>query len=162
MALAKLQLPPVRAGYTVKDGAAALAVALDGGRSRLRADVLGASRTVSVTWAVSAFGYRYLRAFLRSSITEGSEPFLLDLVLDEGQLTEHEVLIVPGSLSFDGSNACSVYRVSATIEAVPSAVDADYDGSVIELWEAYGVDAPLVLADIEPLANIYMPDTIGP
>lgn len=160
MALPKLTARPTQAGYTVQDGASVLAVSLDGGASRMRRDVLGAVSTVTVQWTADGLLYRYLRAFFRSAIASGADPFLIDLVLDEAGVTEHVARVQPGSWKLS-SAAYGGYVVQATLEVVPLPIDGDYDAAVLLLYDLYGDETGYLMLDLERLVNVSMPDALA-
>jgi hypothetical protein len=112
--LPKLYLTPDSNSYGVKDGKEVISVQLDGGASRFRRDVVGASSTISVKWTVDADGYRTLRDFYES-IGNGAEPFLIDLIWEDADLTEHEAHIIPGTFKLDSQEG-RTYVVSADLE----------------------------------------------
>lgn len=140
MSLRKLYLTPDQSGYSVADGADTLSVKLDGGLSRYRKDVLGAASSVGVQWTVGPTDYAYLRSFYRTAVARGTEPFLVDLILDDPLPTEHEAYFEVGSMKLSGVRGFT-YTVQASLEVKPVAADAEFDVALVEVYEAYGPGA---------------------
>lgn len=115
MPLPVLLLPPDQNSYTVKDGHTVIATALDGGASRQRADIQNASFLIGVQWTLSAFNFTYLKAFYRSAVNFGADPFNLDLYADSGAIQTYVVRFVPDSLALQ-SQAGLTFVVVAQLE----------------------------------------------
>lgn len=157
MPLPKLNLTPAQDGYAVADADdQVLRAKVSAGPSRTRLDMLGAPSDVAVTFHLTDAEYQYWRAFFRSTIGYGSLPFLMDLLLDQPDLTEHEVKIVPGSTRLSGQRGL-LYVVQARLEVKPSMEDADLDEAIAMLFAEYGDDAPNILALLEKLVNVDLP-----
>ena len=133
MALTKFTIAPNQAGYTAKDGKETLYVKLDGGAGRFRSDVLNSASMVNVQWTFNKEEYRYFRAFYNSVTQSGALPFLIDLILDSDELTEHEARFMPDSISVGNIVATQNFTVSAMLEVTPIVQDAEY---VISLFVA--------------------------
>lgn len=90
-----LGVTPSRISYLIssQDG---LGVDHAGPRSRLRRGYSNARRARCV-WHLSPIGYQYMRAFFRTGLKEGSEPFIVKMVFEEDTLTLHRAVLVPGS-----------------------------------------------------------------
>jgi hypothetical protein len=114
----KLIIPPDNSSYNVTDGDSVVSVKLDGGASRYRSDKLGASSTVDVTWIVDKAGFEYLRAFYRGVTVSGALPFMIDLILDSSNVTEHKSYFKQGTFKLVDQKGLS-YTVIALIEAEP-------------------------------------------
>lgn len=157
----KLTIPPNKEGYSVTGGTEVIGVQLDGGASRYRRDVIGATSRVSVQWSLSQGAYDYMRAFYRTATVNGSAPFLVDLLMDEPQLTEHTVYFVPGSMKLSGVAGLTHY-VSAELEVYPKPRDEEYDIALLMLYTEYGDNvAQFVLNQLEQLANVDLPGALG-
>jgi len=157
MPLPKLNLTPAQDGYSVTDpDDAVLRAKVSAGPSRTRLDMLGATSTVAVAFHLTDAEYQYWRAFFRGVIGYGSQPFLMDLLMDQPDVTEHEVKIVPGSTRLTGQRGL-LYVVVATLEVKPNTEDADMDAAIAMLYAEYGEDAPNILADLEKLVNVDLP-----
>jgi hypothetical protein len=150
----KLSLPPTQASYKVTDGDEVIANKLDGGASRYRRDILGSTSIVVVQWNCHVYELNYIRAFFRSITKHGSEPFLVDLVLNSVNLTEHTAYFIPGTMQLTclgGPN----YAVSAQLEVVPDEADAAYDEAYVGLWNSFGeAGIGAGLLSLEHLVNI--------
>jgi hypothetical protein len=162
MALTKLVIPPNQSGYTVTDGKETLAANLDGGAGRYRRDILNANSLVSVQWTLNQSEYRYIRAFYNGTTVSGSEPFLIDLILDQAELTEHEAYFVPDSMTLTQVVATQSYMVSAQLEVKPDTQDIDGDAALVMLYNEYGSfeAADEVLNQLEILTNVDLPGSL--
>ncbi len=158
MALTKLTIPPDQSGYSVTDGNEVISVKLDGGASRFRRDVLNAASRVTVQWSVTPDNFRYLRAFYRSVTAQGSTPFLIDLLLDEPELTEHQAYFIPGTMRLQSQRGLQ-YVVAAELEVAPDLPDSEYDAILVTLYNEYGgsEQALLMLNQLEQLTNVDLP-----
>lgn len=162
MALTKFIIPPNQSGYSVSDGRETLSAQLDGGASRYRRDILNAARRVNVQWTFNKEEYQYFRAFYNGVTLSGSTPFLIDLFLDDQELTEHTVYFVPESVSLGQVVASQNFTVSAQLEATPTPADADADAALVMLFNEYGSFeiADGVLNQLEQLANVDLPGSL--
>ena len=151
----KFVLAPTQASYSVRDGEATLSVRLDGGASRYRRDVLNANRIVTCEWRLSAGDFQYFRAFYNTETVSGSGGFLIDLIIDDADLTEHEAHFVPNTVQMSVVSG-TTYSVRADLEVQPIARDAVYDASLVDVYEAYGGTeaAQAVLNQLEQLVNV--------
>lgn len=122
MALTKFIYPPDSSSYSVSDGSEVVSVGLSGGAGRYRQDVLGATSTVDCTWVFGPNEYKYFRAFYRALTGKGATPFLIDLILDIPELTEHKVYFIPNSVQLTGQRGAT-YWVSAQLEVYPAEMD---------------------------------------
>ena len=137
MAMQKFVIPPNNSQYSVTDGKEVVATQLDGGAARYRRDIIGATSTVNVAWILGTNDYKYLRSFYRGITGKGATPFLIDLILDEFELTEHKAYFVPGSLQLTQQKGLT-YWVSAQLEVYPNE-DTD-NGSFAYMYNAMGLD----------------------
>lgn len=135
MAISKLIIPPDNSSYTVADGKEVVSTVLDGGAARYRRDILGATSTVSVTWILGRDEYKYLRSFYRGVTQKGALPFLIDLVLDSFELTEHKAYFLPGSMQLTGQKGLT-HWVSAQLEVYPKE-DID-NGDFASVYSEFG------------------------
>ena len=151
----KFVIAPTQASYSVRDGETTLSVKLDGGASRYRRDVLNANRIVTCEWRLSAGDFQYFRAFYNTETVSGSGSFLIDLIIDDADLTEHEAHFVPNTLQMSVVSG-TTYSVRADLEVKPIARDAVYDAGLVEIYEAYGGTeaAQAVLNQLEQLINV--------
>lgn len=158
----KLTLPPDNSGYASTEGVDVLVAKIDGGPARYRRDFIGATSTVNVTWrALSATGYKYLRAFFNTAAARGSVPFLADLILDDGALTEHECYFVPGTFGTQQVQGGVLFDVTAQFEVKPLPVDDAYNQGLIDAYAAFGEDSAEGLALLEQLVNVDLPNALA-
>jgi hypothetical protein len=152
MTLPKLLVTPEESNYTFEDGQEVVRVELEGGAGRYRRDVIGAASLVRCRWLLSQEQYFYLRAFYRSTVLNGSLPFLIDLLLDIPTLTEHTAYFKnePRLNRVQGH----MHQVQADLEVEPVALDSDYYDAVVMLFEE-GVESGL-FATLEELVNVSM------
>lgn len=155
----KIKLTPTQASYSVEYGQTAVDTQFQSGRARYRRDVINPNHTVNVRWIVDPLGLQYLRSFFNTTLKGGSLPFLIDLILDGGDLTEHEAHFIPGTLK-DGEVSGNLSFVTAQLEAVPLPVDDEANDSLVMLYEEYGGDAGTILDLLEKLVNIDFPAAI--
>lgn len=151
MALQKLSVTPTQASYSVNDGREVVSIQLDGGAARYRRDILNANSIVSVNWVLDKTGFNYIRGFYRVTTASGSLPFLIDLIIDEADLTEHEAHFTPNSLKVTGIDG-GRYLVSAELEVKPN-VPSDDNISFIVLFGEYGSDYETLFALDEDIIN---------
>jgi hypothetical protein len=142
----KLRIPPDKKTYTRKPGNTVVSSKLAGGLSRQRADVLGASNEVTVTWTVDTFGYEYLCAFFNTATTHGALPFTADLILDTVVLAEYTCYFVPDTFMLS-EHLGATYIVTATLEVEPIVDNYIRDYSILLM---YGV------ANTEDSMNLYL------
>ena len=135
MAISKLIIPPDNSSYTVADGKEVVSTVLDGGAARYRRDILGATSTLSVTWILGRDEYKYLRSFYRGVTQKGALPFLIDLLLDSFELTEHKAYFLPGSMQLTGQKGLT-HWVSAQLEVYPKE-DTD-NGDFASVYSEFG------------------------
>lgn len=127
--MVKCIVSPTQAGYSMQRGAETLRVELDGGAGRYRLDVSGAPSRVTVQWICSDEEYFYLSALYRSNTISGSEPFTIDLILDQREVQEFTVNWIPNGPSLQAYEYPYCY-VSAELEVIPLAISSCMDGYV--------------------------------
>lgn len=135
MALSKLYLPVDKEGYSVKFGENVISTKLDGGASRFRLDMIGATHEIPVQWSTDRAGYDYLMAFKRTTIKNGSLPFLIDLVVDDNEPAEYTAYLVPGTLGLRNQSGNS-YIVGATLEVLAVPTNETADQAIIDAYLA--------------------------
>lgn len=149
----KLRLIPQQSSYSVEDGTDVIRTELDGGAGRYRRDVVGSASRATVAWNLTQAEYAYMRAFYRTATQYGSEPFLMDMVLNSPDLTEHKAFFFPGSLKLNSIKGLT-YSVSAEVEVVPNVEDTDFDTSLLDLFDAYDGSYVPTLNQLEQFTNI--------
>jgi hypothetical protein len=129
--LPKLLLPPDSNNYKGKPGNEVNETEVQGGMARRRRAEVGATWKVNVQWTCGQAHYDYLLAFYRTAIAHGSKPFLIDLVLGAGAVTEYTAAVVAGSWDAPVSQSGLTYVVQAILEVVPLIDDATADAAII-------------------------------
>lgn len=141
----KLKLRPNRDSYSVSDGTTFKQTRLEGGASRFRRDLLGAARTVDVSWLLDPSQYRYFTAFYNTTLKDGSESFKIDLLLDNPRLTEHVAHFIQDTKKLDGQSGLG-HTVSAQLEVLPLRTNPDLDDAIVA---AFNDDAKVDTNEIE-------------
>lgn len=157
MPLPTLALRPDTQGYSVQDGQDVIMVELDGGAGRYIRDKWGATSRVSATWTLLPVQHQYLRAFYNTTIQKGSLPFLCDLILDDPEPIAHTCRIVPGTMNL-GSQQGYAYISSCVLEVEPIPADAEYDETIVMLFEEYGEDYAAIINLLAELVNEDLPE----
>lgn len=153
----KFIIPPDSSSYSVSDGKEVVAIQLDGGASRYRRDVIGATSTVSVSWILGREQYLYLRSFYRGLAGKGATPFLIDLILDDFELTEHKAYFVPGSVQLTGQKGLT-YWVSAQLEVYPN--EDNDNGDFAAIYNEFGENWPFWLEKLQVVVNNDWPEVL--
>lgn len=159
MALTKFIYPPESSGYTTEDPAEVITTKLDGGASRYRRDKIGSTSRVSVRWVFDPIQYRYFRAFYHSFLGRGSEPFLIDLVLDYAEPTEHKSYFVPGTVRLAEQKG-HYYGVTAELEAYPTEVDTEVEIDYVYLINEFGDSWPYGEDQLNIIVNTMWPEVL--
>jgi len=157
MALVKFVIPPDSSSYAVSDGVEVASIKLDGGSSRYRKDILGATSTVDVSWVMGEVEYKYLRSFFRGITGKGATPFLIDLILDEDFLTEHKVYFIPNSMQLSAQSG-RTFWVSAQLEVTPNE-DTD-NGDFAYLYNELGKDIFVIEDILQVIVNEEWPEVL--
>lgn len=157
MEMVKFVIPPDNSQYTVADGKEVIATQLDGGAARYRQDIIGATSTVTVTWILGRDEYLYLRSFYRGITGKGAVPFLIDLILDDYELTEHKAYFIPGTMQLTQQKGLT-HWVSAQLEVMPN---EDIDkGSFAHIYNALGSGWKLWLDLLDVVVNEKLPESL--
>lgn len=159
MALPKLNLDVPQEGYSFDDGDAILRAKLSSGTSRTRLDMLDAPIEANIQLVLSQGQYQYWTAFKRTAISRASMPFLMDLVIDDYDVREYEVLIIPGSLKTSVQGTAHI--VSMNVEIVVTMDDSETDDTLIMLYRIYGEGAENFLNRLERLVNFQLPSSLS-
>lgn len=163
MPLTKFILIPDSSSYSVQDGMEVSSTKLDGGAARYRRDILGATSKVEATWILDPGEFRYIRAFYRSMTVSGSAPFMIDLIVDRPELTEHKAYFVPGGLQLTQQKGLTYY-VSATLEVYPldndTSADTDYVNWFNEIGSNFGSVFPGLENQFDIVVNVEIPQDI--
>lgn len=135
MSKLRLEAALAQEGFSVTFGPEAIAVQLDGGKSRQRRVQLGAAALVNAQWFCTAHEYDYLLAFYRARAAHGSQPFTLDMILDEAPIAEYTAQFVPGTLSLTEIRG-TVYIAGAQLEVIPLPENQTADLALVLYREA--------------------------
>lgn len=155
----KFVIPPDQETYSVEDGNEVVSAALDGGMSRTRRDILGATSMLNVSWELDRLGYLYARAFYNSASVKASMPFRIDLLMDSYLLTEHVAKFVPNSFALADQEGLK-FVVTAKLEVIPLPADDNFNLSWIVVVEAYGAESDLFFNELEQLVNFDLPQSL--
>lgn len=151
----KLMLPPDESGYSIKDGVEVVATQLKGGAARYRKDIKNSTSQLSVQWTTDREGFKYLRLFYRLVAANGATPFLIDLIVDDYELTEHVANFIPGTMTIDAISGLT-FVVKADLEIKPQDNSA-LQGSYLELYKSFGSDISKFEDIFNTIININLP-----
>lgn len=136
----KLLLKPQKSSYAVQPPEdEVIRQQLQGGAGFYRADILGGTSLVDVSFSTDAKGHQYLWAFFRASTGRGSEPFLIDLILETPDFVESTAHFIPGSLRLTSTDGIT-YNNSCQLEVEATEEDEEFDAAVVLLYEVAGGD----------------------
>ena len=93
-------------GATLNDGTYGARTA--GGPARSRRSVLGSISEVDVEWKLSLDKYSRLMFMIDHQLAGGTIPFLIPLILDDGELKNYTAEIEPKSLELDDTEGFTV------------------------------------------------------
>lgn len=154
--LPKFPLRPQSASYSVASADTVIGSQLNGGASRTRIDVIGGTQLVNVTFKCTPIKHKVLEAFYNTVANNGSLYFAIDLVLDSPDCKTYKAKFVPNSKNLDNrQHTISFY--SAQLEVYPLKPDADFDNSIVTLYnENDGSERDMLLTVdyLEQLVNI--------
>lgn len=153
-----LNLLPDVTGYSVSDPNGHVHVKLLGGASRLRREYINSPSVVALQWTCGPEEFNYLQSFYRVQ-AEGTQPFLMSLILHHPTLTEHVCRFVPRTFQL-ASQQGDRYVVKAQIEADPLVPDEPYDEGLVTTFEAFGSEGPDSYLLLQTLVNVAMPNSI--
>jgi hypothetical protein len=158
----KFAIPPESESYSVKDGVSFVSVALEGGLSRRRADVINTASKAQVTWSFDRNEYDYFRAFFDTATMKGSLPFILELVVDKHYRQEYVCAFIEDTLELSELSGHS-YQVRAELEVIPKRPDHTANQAIIDIYNAVpAVGYPLaVLIATEDDDTLTSAGTVG-
>ena len=158
MAMQKFVIPPDNSQYSVTDGKEVVATQLDGGAARYRRDIIGATSTVNVSWVLGREEYLYLRSFYRAITGKGASPFLIELVLDEYELTEHKAYFIPGSMQLTAQKGLT-HWVSAQLEVYPKE-PTGYEEDFVYVYNEFGASWQAWFDKLDKIVNQDWPEVL--
>ena len=153
MALEKLELIPDQTGYKYGPDGSSITTKLDGGLSKSRLDHANSSAIVNCIWRLKDYNYQYLNAFYKAQTQKGSNPFLIDLLIDQPFIEEYEAKFVPDSWQPIESTAGLTFEVNAELEVVP-VFDEEFAQGIVDTYTPEGY---AYLHNLEELIHIYLP-----
>lgn len=154
-----LALAPDQDGYVVEWAETAVGVKLEGGAMRLRRAVLNAPVKISVTWTCDSQEFEYLKTFYRVT-NEGTEPFIMSLIVASPELTQHVCRFVPKTFKTSGVRGKNLFKVQAQLEVETLYGDDAFDEGLVTSFEAFGTEAHEAYALLATLANVDMPESL--
>ena len=116
MTLPVLEILPDKARYRARPRGRAITSRYDGSQGRYRRDYDGPAE-VAVQWSANAAQYGELVGLYRDTLRNGSLPFTMDLVVEDGTPETQTVRFVPGSFRLSGI-AGNQYTLTANLEVV--------------------------------------------
>lgn len=120
MALSLFRLNPAKPSYSVSDTSAILR-SQKSGPSYFGVRQLNNVLNLQTMWETDREGFKYARAFWRTTIVVGSLPFMARLVFFQPTLTKHVVQFVPGSFGLAGFKGTK-YTLQGTLEVAPDII----------------------------------------
>ena len=133
----KLSIPVQQKGFESKDYEETLSVIFDGGRSLFRRGPSSPLSHIVASWSLVSNEYFYLRNFYRTTLINGSFPFLVDIIYDSGLTEECLAYFIPGTFKLaqiEGSR----YIVNCELETYKRGVSELFDIIISGLEEIYG------------------------
>jgi hypothetical protein len=112
---------PEQDGYRLRRGNESVSIRLDGGASRVRRDVVGASHTAECTWLLDHDEYTALTGFFRERLQSRTRLFRIPLLIDTAVTVNYlaRPLDAPEEL---GSTRGRMHTVRATLEVIPNPI----------------------------------------
>lgn len=151
----KLSAAILEAGYSVAEPASVVAAQTKGGFGRNRADLDDATLTVTVGWRLPEADYDALMLFYKLGTNYGANPFLIDLVIDNGIPTTSTAYFGaqgPQLTQVTGLN----YFVTATLEVVANIIDPVFDTAIVTVFNACS-DPGTYLDRFNQIVNVKWP-----
>jgi len=128
---------PEQDGYRLRRGKEFVSIRLDGGRSRVRRDILGASHIATCTFVCTPEEYTALTGFLRETVRSRTELFRLPLLIDAPVAVNHLCCVLDDPEELARTRGYS-HTVQVTLEVIPNPIktliilDGDADQRVID------------------------------
>ena len=149
----KMALRPNQSGYSVQHSYPIDRMQMGGGASRLRKGKKNLPLLVTLQWLTDKAGYDYLKAFYELWLNQSPaiNPFLIDLIIDYGDLLEYSCIFTDG-IRLD-QVAGHAYYISANIEAKAKKRNNDQDEVII-------LGVLDLLNPLEQLVNVDLPNAL--
>lgn len=149
----KLRVIPQSPGYGITPPAGeVIGSDIPGGLPGLSSDIEGGCSTIDVTFMLDAADWQYFEAFYRNRISNGPDPFLIDLILNGSDITEHVAMFVPETKRLTGAVA-DMRILAAQLYVLPAEVDAAADSSIVDIYEASDGDVQGYVNGFELIIN---------
>jgi hypothetical protein len=129
-----LDFQPVRDGYQFTPAYDVVETRLDGGMLRKRKDVEWGCHYVDLNWVLRPEQYTQFMGFFRTTLEDGTLPFLLDLLADIHTPTTHKCRCV-GGLPKLTSQRGHAYYVGARLEVEQNPT---FSGQLLYAWSSGG------------------------
>jgi hypothetical protein len=134
MALYLLGIAPDSNGYTAVAGNSNVAIQLDGGAPRVRADKVGMVSVVDVQWSLNPTTFDYMCAFFRTGTNSGASPFQIELVgIDGSTPALYTAQFVPGTFQLKSQSGLT-YVIGAQLWVAPQPYDPNEDYQLLGLY----------------------------
>lgn len=153
----KLVLPPNENGYQPTMGNGVISTPALKGPPRQRVDFVGAVHRLNLSWTLTQAEMQLLLAFW-SYWQRNPQLFLMDLIIDDVVMQEYQVRFDTDSGSLTWSKQGNAWFPSIPVIAIPNLRDEAFDESIIDLWSVGTL--PSVLADLDKLVNVALPDAL--
>lgn len=153
MVLPTLALVPESTTFSANVGDGVLSVKLDGGASRYRRNYIGSTYDVKCSWVLNKAQYEYMKAFYRTACNDGSTPFYLKMIFEDGELKPYKAYFKPKSLTTSGPDAGQVFNVSADFEVYPNQ-DAAINDDILIAFEG---NFPTAEDELNDITNYQLP-----
>lgn len=146
---------PHQSGYGLgMPGAIATQIAVP--QSFSRKDIERNTVPVTVSWALTDYGYQYIRSFFRGVLAKGNKPFQVELIVQNSQLDIYTAFFQQGSFRLASLVGCT-FIVQATLDVVPNYTDPAYDTSLLAVYQAFEDDAAKALNLFSVIVNVNWP-----
>ncbi len=138
MVLPRLWLEPEQGSYGVQyPDDAVLRAKPSAGPSLMRLDFAGAPFQTSIEFRLDFERCAYWAAFYNTTISFGSLPFEVGLIIDDPDIRWHECRIIPGSVSGPQQRG-NLYILQMQMEVKPIPRDTVADAALVAAVEASG------------------------
>lgn len=150
------KLCPLQDGYNFMAGNNVREQALEGGQPRQVIKFIGAVHRVGAqVMAKDPRERQYFWAFWRLNQTK---QFLWNLALDDGDMEDCICQFSAEAVPQETLVGAFARRISFTVYVTPIARDADFDRTIVDIWNNVNFDS---LIEIEKIPNVYFPYALG-
>lgn len=125
MTTESLSVEPVRDGYTFQSSYPVIETVYKGGVSFKRQDFLYSPHVVTLNWVLTSdLDYTNFMGHFRTTVKNGAQPFLMNLLTDIGEPTLHKCRVLAGLPKISQKRG-TTYYVSCTLEVQPNPTYTD-------------------------------------